>query len=448
MGSAFVIAAASGAVMSWDGSYQFFAIVDSQDLFVGHNRMIGALPQIAVLILNRLAMDFSALQIAYGLFYVAIPFGALIASWWIVREIVPAMFVWVGFGLGVGTLVGQFFLVSEASIAIQLFWPITMGILTGLQRRHIPIVIALTIILFFTHPFSIILYALAAALALMIGQRDTGHRRRMRLWALGFIVLSVLAALRFTMTKSSYESAQFSLDVMIETFDASLAGFPLIALTFGWLAALLTFVAPLAKRSKRLDLSPGLHVDGFICVITAGFFLLIWAGDAYLWRSALDYRYWVLFASLPFFLLAALEGRRGNQYSHFLMGAEWFHRQRILLLISVTFLLVLSAQSMSWVNLTRRLRQSIAQVPNICIKTGSIEWINESAFNHWSITPYSLAIQGRTPTKVILEGDHCSGEGFTEGIRIAEWHWRSWDDGWFDTGNLAQGLALEQEMSR
>jgi membrane-associated PAP2 superfamily phosphatase len=88
---------------------------------------------------------------------------------------------------------------------------------------------------------------------------------------------------------------------------------------------------------------------------------------------ALDFRFFSLFSSLPFMIIAGLESLlRG---ANFLRDEEndWKYRIMTLRAVAVVFLLVLSVQSMAWFNLTNRLRETIAESRDSCLSLSSIQ---------------------------------------------------------------------------
>jgi hypothetical protein len=69
-----------------------------------------------------------------------------------------------------------------------------------------------------------------------------------------------------------------------------------------------------------------------------------------------------------------------------------------------------------------------------------LSWTMTTALYHWSITPYSLLLQGRAPAAVILQKKHCETSDFVTGFPVADWDWRLWRGGWLDLRILEQQL--------
>ena len=447
MAAALIVVAMCGAAMSWDGSYEFMMVLDSQAPYVPQHRWIVLPADWAAILMSRLTDDLGVLQATFGLVYATILLAILATSWWIVRGKAPSLFLWVALGIGIGTLPGQFPIYAEATLVVQLFWPIALAILTQIQVRHVPVVILLATLIILSHPFSVVLFAMAAGLSFMIGLRYRSARRWMWLWACGFIMLVAVSALRFWMMRTEYETEQLSLDVLRETFNLSVAGLPLAALAFGWLAATMAFVAPFVNRLRKGEFVLVVRHVELVSITTAGILLFTWAKDSHLWGYALGFRSWVLFCSLPFIGLAALEALGLGLPLSLPAKAEWVHRSRTILQVAIVFLLVISVQSISWLRLEDRLREIIAQSPGTCISMSSIGWLGGTPLNHWSVTSLSILLQGRSPQKIVLAGHGCVEAEFEKGFPIGGVIWQDWREGWFDMHSLAHRLIIERDRS-
>src|SRR2546423_15486135 len=119
---ALCIAAMCGAALSWDGSYYLYKPLDTQSPFVLHSRPINVALQWPVLVASHITSDIRVLNAVFGLMHASVPLIALAASWWIVRNRAPGLFVWAALGICLGTLPGVFQLTSDAIDVVQLFW--------------------------------------------------------------------------------------------------------------------------------------------------------------------------------------------------------------------------------------------------------------------------------------------------------------------------------------
>jgi hypothetical protein len=425
-------AAVSGTAMSWDVSYILFKILDLQSPFLPHGRLVNIPLHWMVLLVNRFTSDLSILQTVFGLVYAVIPFIVLALSWWVVHGYAEPLFIWVALGVGFGTLPGQLCFACEAIFAILLFWPIILAILLRIPTRHAPTIFLLVISIFFTHPVSIILFALAAGCAFVMTFRSQCRRIWLLTCGVGLIAMAILKSLMFLIFLSPYESSLLSMDVLKFHFAVSVSGLPLMAVICAWFAASMIFIAPLLSRSKNFKYVPLIHWLELISLITAGALLVIWARDPSLWMYATSFRLWALFSSLPFMLVAALEALIYHDDFSYMRKSVWSHRLNTIQIIGVCFLVVLSIQSTAWFNLTKILRETITHSADNCISLSSMGWPTHTLLHNLTTTSYSILLQGRAPRKLVLDGDGCTEASFSHAVRIAPWDLRSRSGGWFD----------------
>ena len=113
-------------------------------------------------------------------------------------------------------------------------------------------------------------------------------------------------------------------------------------------------------------------------------------------------------------------------------------RTRANLAIAAIFAVVLSANGLLWYRLTARLDAALEASATSCIPMESLDWIDKTALSHWSITPYSLVLQGRHPTKIVLPEAACT-RIHAQGMPLTDWRLRPWDRGWFALDQLSSG---------
>lgn len=452
------VAALSGAALAWDGGVFLFQLLDDQSPFVPHGRAVHVFLQIPTLALSQLTGDLTVLRTAFGLVYAAVPFLAMVASWWVVRPHAPTLFIWAAFGLGFGMLPGQFLLVGESNLAVVLFWPIALAILTGIRRRHVPLVILLAALVMISHPIASPLFAVAAGLAFSVGLRAVGRRRTMWRWALVFGVLALMAALRVWLFHTEYEAEQASLETLRWAFTVAVAGSPLLALTCAWVAGLMVFIAPFAGRRRRVTVA--LRAIELLSIAMATAVLIRWAIDPEQWRWELKYGYWAPVASLSFLGLAALEVlMRGGAPEKAvravavsgidsLRGLAWSHRVGTAQLVALACSLVLIVQSTAWLRLSNRLSETMARSGWSCVAMSRIGWIEDTPLHSFATPAYSLLLQSRTPQKVVLDGDECGTETFADGVALHPFATHELGKGWFNLRPLAQQLDVEQDTPR
>ena len=439
IGVGLVVAALCGAALAWDGSAYLFHILDTHTLYTPHYRYATAPLQAIVLLAAGVTGSLPVLQAVFGLMYASVPVLALVASWLVVRREQRQLFVWAALGVALGTLPGQFFFVSEALIAVQLFWPLWLALLVGAQPRHTPLILVLAIALAFSHPFAIPLLGLAALLALFSGWRNAEARTRLWRWAAGLGVAAGLSTVMFVLLADTYQAEQLSPDVFRFAL-ASLAGLPLVALLLIGLAAVVLAVAPMRSGQHWLRTTSGASLG---LLGAAGLLLALWARDPALWKHALDFRYLVPLCALPLLALAACDGLRRPAAELGRADAVWQQRQRVIQLAGGVFALVLALQAAGWFATTSRLRSALAASRWTCVSATAEPWLAATPLDHWSVTQFAL-LQGRTPTRIVLAGDGCGSVASDQPLQLNAWTQRDWQAGWFDLATVRESLAAEQ----
>ena len=355
-----LIAAFCGAALSWDGAAYLFHVLDEQRPFTPNHRLINIPLQWPVLLSSHFTSDLAVLRTIFGLSYITVPLVALALSWWIVRHQARSLFVWAALGVGFATLPGQFLLVSEANIAIQLFWPILLAILTGMRLVTVPVVLLLTVAVGLSHPDAIALFGFAAVLAFAVGLRRRAARGWLWLWALYFAVVTGIILVRFLRLRTAYEGDQVSLEMLRWTFSVAVAGLPLLAMMGSFLVATAIFAAPWVAKIQNRTLLLAIYASELVAGIGIAVLLLVWASIPRLWMFANKFTFAALFTSLFPMGLAALESLLNPASDPERADSElrWLHRRRTAQVTAGIFALVLCAQSATWLYLTRQLEQT------------------------------------------------------------------------------------------
>lgn len=208
----------------------------------------------------------------------------------------------------------------------------------------------------------------------------------------------------------------------------------MIALIFGWLAALSLLIAPRAGRyGERFSSAMVITIAVYVILAIIGLTLLAWASDPALWKNAFSFHYLMPWIGIPYLFVAVLDSSmKGNPKS-------WRIRFGVIYAIAIVFAVTLSTQSIVWLNLTNHLRDIMAQSPNTCLSTDSdaLAWMRNTPLDHRMITAYSIILQGKAPQKVVMPGNDCMNAITADGIRIVPWQIESGQGGWFDLSRLA-----------
>lgn len=444
---ALVVASVSGAGLAWDGSYVLFKVLDTQAPFVVHNRWFVVPLQWPVLLASGYTSDLTILQSVFNLAYGLIPLIALAACWWIVRDKAPSLFVWPALGIGLVTLPGQLCFVSDANITLQLFWPIMLGVLTGLRRPQVYLVMLLAVIVLLDHPVALGLFGVAAGLAFLRGWRYPAQRLFMWCWMFGFLALSALTLLKFSVAHNSYEDEQLSLAVLERQYQAAVSGLPLMAMLCTFAAALMILANPFFKSSQNSDNLLAVRIIELTSLLLVAVLFFLWGRSATLWEGGIDFRLWAAVFTMPLLLMATLDSFRHDKIEPEVQARVWKHRSGTIKLLGAIFLLVLTAQSLSWLGQTNRLREAMAQSNQTCVTTDSVNWTIGTVLGHWSLTPYSLLLGGNKPQKIVLPEASCADERISTGAQLTQWEWRRWRPSWFDTSVLSQQLVAEKQTT-
>ena len=460
------VAALSGAALAWDGSVYLFQLLDDQRPFVPHYRLINIVLQWPVLMLSLLTGDLMILRTTFGLVYASVPLLALAASWWVLRFHAPTLFVWAALGIGFGMLPGQFNLIGEALLTVLLFWPLGLAILVGMQRQHRILVAILAFLIAIAHPMATPLFLVASGLSFVVGLRLPHRRATLWRWAVGFVVLALVTGIRLWLFRTPYEVEQSSPVLLLWSFTASVVGLPLVALVSALVTAVAVFAAPrVGQRPIVLGILRAIELLGIVLTTTL---LIRWAIDPEQWRWALKYGYWAPIGSLAFLGFAALEvllrpagvgqaldaGATGSGDDPAALvrslprDAVWSHRIRTAQFVALSCSLVLIIQSASWLDLSKRLNESMARSSWSCVSMARLGRLNETALGSFATPAYSILLQGRSPDKVVLSGDACGTETFETGVALNEYGTRAVSGGWFNLQPLAQDIRTEHDLPR
>jgi hypothetical protein len=447
-----VVTSLANAALTWDGGYQLTNVLEHQNLFIVENRWSVAPIHWLIIFLSRLTDNLSILRIAYSFCYCVIPLLALCLSWWIVRKSRPDLLIWAGLGILAASLPGQMFFISEATITMQLFWPILLLLITGIPRPkfQFPLIGFISVLIFFGHPNGVILFIIAAFIAFFTGFKI--RAARIRLWTL--VPLFLLGSfLRFQLIPTELGN-EYALRTILQFIKVTLFGFPILYLALIYGVGCVLFLIPsmekgcflagyhLPKKFSPLIASkiykllshqyliPALLIVGSILMV-------IWAIFPSNWINGLGMRRLVLFTNLPFIFLVWLEGtfeRTGGPLLN-----QQVCRTRVMQAVSAIYFLVLSIQSAGWIHISNQMMVELDASHESCISTNSILWLSETPLTHWGTPAYAILLQGRTPTHLLLSENDCIAVRNDKKIQVTPWESYPTDaSGWFDFSKVAQ----------
>jgi len=423
---ALLVSILSCAPLSWDGSYFLFRIIDSGTPFAPFSRLSDVLLHYPVVYAMRFTDNLSFLMVLFGFFHALVPIVSLFLCWIVVRNRAPHLFLWASLGICIGTLPGQFGFTSEGIAVVQLFWPIFLWILVKMPVAQAPIIAILTPFVFFFHPASSALFAFSAVVCVIVWGLYHLDRRWATFWLVLFLML---AATRYEMIRSGYESQQLSVTTQARAFYNSLAGFPLAAIVSSLVYATLelaTSVVQVRQRYRMLSTT-----TSYAALAACFLFFILWARNAGLWMGGISYKDLALPINLPFMGLAILEvvcQARGLGQEP---GRAFHNRLPFIWATAVIFSSTLYFQNRVFAGSTDQLRLAMAQSASPCLSMNSLPNLYRTALNNWALPAYATLIQGKNTNVLVLPGDDCVRARLDGHTQLIPFDSQSSGQGWF-----------------
>ncbi len=416
---AYALAAWCLVGVAWDGSNYLFLTLQAGEPVITHHRYSNLPTLQAVAQASRFVSDARFIAGLYTTLVAMTPVASLALCLWFLRGSFVALRIWAVLGVLLGILPGQLCIMSEASLAVQAFWPLLALIAIGLPLPTAPCVLLLSVYIFFLHPTSLLLFGLAALLCFAAAFLFKARRRALCMGGSFFLVVAVLRFFFSVATTTSYEKSELAFGPNWMAFLGAFGGpasgmlLCLYGLSSVYLAGTLKRLSPTRARAVVLALLAAFLAVG-----------LFWALDSRMHNGGLSYRRFVLVCSLPFVAGAALHWswlqRRGPYAPQLLPSAP--------VLLSVVFAIVFAVQSLTWRSDWRRLESALASAPGPFITKTDVPWIIGRPLDHWSSTTLSIILRGRVPDALYVEKiDGLAADGITlypGGIVPAK-------DGWF-----------------
>lgn len=395
------LAAWVGAALAWDGSWSLFRTLRDGQPFVAHGRWADAPFLWLVLRISQACPTLEPLALArlYGFLLVAIPLGSLAVCWRTLRgRRWEPLRVWPALGILLAPLPGQWCVMSEATLAAQLGWPLLALAAVGGEtswRDQRAAVVGLTILAAWTwglHPGAAVPYALAGAAA----WARHGPRRPWRGVAAGFGLLALARVVWTVVEATPYEREEVSLGRVLGQWRLAVWGWPLVMLVgVGGLAAV-AFWQARGKATGFTVRRAAAAVFGLGTTLAG----VVWASDPVRWGGALDYRRFVLPTQAPLYALAAWHWRRPlatdegeNQETPSSAG------HFILVWTAGACAATLAVQAFVWRGLVCRFDDALAARATavtdgrVFVTRAQLPFLHGTALDHWSATPLSLLLR-------------------------------------------------------
>lgn len=181
----FVVLGWFGASLTFDGSKYLLGVVERGHAFHPFARYTAETFQYPVLWASSHTSSVPPLRHIFGLSYTVAPFGALLASWLVVRRRAPGLMVWPVLGIGIAALPGLLFPVSESVVLAEWAWPLFLVTLVALDGFSLVAGAGIAAFLFFLHPQSLLVFFAVALVSGVRALREPALRRRLIAWVVG-----------------------------------------------------------------------------------------------------------------------------------------------------------------------------------------------------------------------------------------------------------------------
>jgi hypothetical protein len=381
------IASFAEAALTYDGSFVFFRLLETHQFIYDFDRVLNLVVEVPVMVATHLTENVHILGILLSAGCCSIPILGLAVSWLVCRDH-PSLLIWPAMSIGLASLPGEFFFFADPIMVATLFWPALLTVLVGASPTTLGLVAILTILAAATHPAATAFSAAIALCALAAAIRRPRLRQR-SLWFALFLALIFLE--RMLIPLSDYERGAITSQIVTYTFARAIYGWPLVALGLIALAAL-GCIFPRRSQSVVVVIVP---------LIAAGGALVAWALNPANWVGCIDYRYWTTPITLAFMGGAAIEGLWLPRSSERLLKTRTY----AILLVGGIFLVVLSIQSIEWQQMNLRMREELVNSGQGCVAFTSLDWLRDTALNHWGAAFNAIEVQGRRPDTLLLPHD-------------------------------------------
>ena len=257
----------------WDGAYQFNTTLIMQHPYSYLTRFHTYFLWWPTVWASRLTDNMTLLQSIYGLPFLLAPVVGLLLSWWMVHRHAPHLIIWAIFGIAVGTLPGQVFVINDSIFQQHLFWPILMALFVPLTLPK-RLVLTLLAVFQFVHPLGIALFLVATAAALLVAIADVENRKWMLVRAGVMLALCLLAVTKIYITTrfpayyDSFAEQEAKWSTALGSLRAGVRGWPLRGMGYMWAAAIMLLFY---NRSRLEMMSLSRALSRGVALLSVGF---------------------------------------------------------------------------------------------------------------------------------------------------------------------------------
>jgi hypothetical protein len=393
----------------WDGGYQFTDTLIEGRPYTYYGRVHTWLLWWPVVWAARFTHDPRLLQAIYGAPFLLAPAVSMFVCWWIARRRASSLLLWPTFGIAIGALPGQVFVINDTILMHHLLWPLLLVAILPATRWQWLVAVVLAVFQFI-QPMGVFHLVGVLVAAVVVGVQCPAARQRQIRAGAAVLVLLILCVTKLLAFPDPQVRSEANPLELLKRWHHGVEGLPLGGMMAFWLsagwAALATWgKSPLLARHRRWLWSAS------VCFALVGAAVwVVWASNAVHWRVAVDYRRYVLPLAMPFFIGALAAGvsaaRRSGRSISGQMSPVRQNTPRspalLPLVLAGTFLVVLGLQSVVWLNMLRRLSADVNNYPGVVVPQSAVAWTNETALYHWSLTSIHLSLSGPTPRKLLV----------------------------------------------
>jgi hypothetical protein len=395
-----------GGALTWDGAQYLLKIVDQQSLFQPFERFGSAPFEFPVLWASSHTSSVVTLRHVFGLSYAVAPFGALIASWLVIRGRAPGLMIWPALGIGLVALPGLLFPVSEAVILAEWAWPLYLVTLLGLHGRTWAAGVGFAVFLFYLHPDSVLVFGVVALIALVRARDDAVQRRRLIAWAVAMLATAVVRYVvlhqDFVWSGHGFNLSRVANDLFAAEFGLPIASYVLVVAA--------GFVTLALRHSKLAPERPWWKWVPVSFVSLAGISLVVYASTFALWKSALNVHDIVIFLELPLVLFAVVDLLAPTPGLKLHRRPDIIDRGPILMVSGVTMAVALVLWSLSWSTEMKAVSHEVSTFTTYCVSPEALSAAlatSHHSIKDWAEQQLVIDLQTRTPAHLELSATQC-----------------------------------------
>jgi hypothetical protein len=403
-GVALAIAGWVGGALTFSGANFFFSLVERQALHQPYGRYSTAPFQVPALFASSITSSLAVLRHLFGLGYAIAPFGALLASWLVVRKRAPRLMIWPVIGITVVCFPGLLCLILESPIVAEWAWPLVLLTLVALDDGWtLSAGGVIAVFLFFCSANSLGVFLVVAVLAFIRAAREPALRSRLAAWGVAMVMA---APIEYIVRNKDFTASphKISAGLIGMEFRDGYLPLPFVAyLLAGFACALLVYLRFSSKRARSV-----VEYLPTALVALAGACLVGYASAAGEWKDANSSKDLILLLELPLFAVAALDHLLGpKRQPQDAASHEPGVRQPVVIVAGVALLASLASWSVNWSSLMNEASRNVAASSAYCVSPRSVE-IHGTPLQSQYTPELALDLGSRSPAHVVIDSSGCT----------------------------------------